>query len=151
MNRWYISSCSAPPCSRWRRSWIDALELRRPDGLWIGHAFSNFVAQPLGLFPAPDAEIQEHVHVGEFKAHELLVEFGLAASKSEAVRLLRQGAVKVRMGDETVVLGPAHKIEMPVGGRIRVTGPPGQPILTSEQAVVSVGPRRHVRLRPGPG
>lgn len=97
------------------------------------------------------AEIQEHVHVGEFKAHELLVEFGLAASKSEAVRLLRQGAVKVRMGDETIVLGPAHKIEMPVGGRIRVTGPPGQPILTSEQAVVSVGPRRHVRLRPGPG
>jgi tyrosyl-tRNA synthetase len=62
---------------------------------------------------------------GSHKVRELLVALGLAPSKSEAERLVRQRAVK---WDGTVILGPQVPLE------------PGQSV------VVSVGPARHVRV-----
>jgi tyrosyl-tRNA synthetase len=62
---------------------------------------------------------------GTHKLRELLVAAGLAPSKSEAERLVRQRAVK---WNGTIVEGPQVELEK------------------GESAVVSVGPARHVRL-----
>jgi tyrosyl-tRNA synthetase len=64
---------------------------------------------------------------GVHKPRELLVSAGLASSKSEAERLLRQGAARL---DGTVI-----------DSRAELTLAPGQ------SAVLSVGPARHVRLK----
>ncbi len=64
---------------------------------------------------------------GVFKAHELLTDLGLCASSSEAVRLLRQGAVKIDGG----ALRPGEEVRIEPGGT----------------AVVSVGTKRFVRAR----
>jgi len=63
----------------------------------------------------------------QYKPHELLVALGLAASSSEAVRLLRQGAVKLNGA--------------PVD--------PSQPIRIDAEILVSIGNRKHARARPG--
>jgi tyrosyl-tRNA synthetase len=65
-----------------------------------------------------------------FKAHELLVAIGEAPSKSEAVRLIRQRAVKV---DGALVLSPTQELVVTRGGKL----------------VVSIGPRRFVEVEGG--
>jgi tyrosyl-tRNA synthetase len=101
----------------------------------------RLVADFHGPAPARDAEAEwRRVHqqhqapsdlrvvelvAGPHKLRELLVAAGLAPSKSEAERLVRQRAVK---WDGTVVESPQVDIQ------------PG------ETAVVSVGPARHVRV-----
>jgi tyrosyl-tRNA synthetase len=67
------------------------------------------------------------VSAGVLKAHLLLVQAGLATSNGEAVRLLRQRAVR----RDGVVLDP-----------VDITLAPGQSF------VLSVGPSRHVRIEP---
>jgi tyrosyl-tRNA synthetase len=64
---------------------------------------------------------------GVFKPHELLTDLGLCASSSEAVRLLRQGAVKI----DGAALRPGEEVRIERG----------------ETAVVSVGTKRFVRAR----
>ena len=75
----------------------------------------------------PETVLELEGHEQEWKPHELLVAIGEAPSNSEAVRLLRQRAVRI---DGAVVDSKA-------------------PVRTSEgQAFsVSVGPRRHRRVR----
>jgi tyrosyl-tRNA synthetase len=63
----------------------------------------------------------------EYKPHELLLALGLAASSSEAVRLLRQGAVKLNGV-------PLHA---------------GPPIVVESEVLVSIGNRKHAKGRPG--
>jgi tyrosyl-tRNA synthetase len=75
---------------------------------------------------APSAVREVVLAPGAAKPHELVVRLGLAASKSEGVRLLRQGAVK-RDGKP-----------LAAGAEI---------LLVEGQAfVLSVGPQRHVRV-----
>ncbi len=72
------------------------------------------------------SDVESRELSGSHKPHKLLVELGLAASSSEAMRLLRQGAV--RLDGEAV--DPAATITI---------GPDASPVL-------SVGSKRHVRL-----
>ena len=66
--------------------------------------------------------------VGAHRAQDVLVHAGLAPSKSEAVRLVRAGAVRV----DGAALKPNASIELPPGGEV----------------IISVGARRYVRLLP---
>jgi len=72
------------------------------------------------------SDIETRELAGDFKPHKLLVEVGMAASSSEAMRLLRQGAV--RLDGEPV--DPAATITIKEDG----------------SHVLSVGAKRHVRL-----
>jgi tyrosyl-tRNA synthetase len=69
---------------------------------------------------APSEMPELRVAAGELKAHELLVRSGLARSNSEAVRLLKQGAVK-REGSpltpEPLVLAAGTSFVLQVGQR----------------------------------
>jgi tyrosyl-tRNA synthetase len=76
---------------------------------------------------APSAMPQVDLHKEVYKAQELLQSVGFASSSSEGVRLVRQRAMKV----DGVVVEP--------GAELRFS--PGQ------EAVVSVGAKRHVRVR----
>ena len=88
------------------------------------------------------SDMEERTHVGVFKPHQLLVELGLAPSKSEAARLLRQGAVRV----DGQPISPACEIRVAEGGPVEVAE--GDVVRISAPAVVvSVGSRRHLRLR----
>ena len=89
---------------------------------------------------------------GRFKPRELLAEVGLAESKSQAERLLRQRAVK----RDGVVLEPGAEVEVPAVGAslvlsvgssrfVRVEGPPGRN--ASRPAVQ--GRRERAGPRPG--
>lgn len=75
--------------------------------------------------PETVLELQEAER--EWKPHELLVAIGEAPSKSEAVRLLRQRAVRI----EGAVIDSATPVRTSVG----------------QDLTVSVGPRRHRRVR----
>jgi tyrosyl-tRNA synthetase len=72
------------------------------------------------------SQIETKTLGGTFKPHRLLVAVGLVASTSEAVRLVKQKAVRV---DGSVVDG-AQEITLAEGTQI----------------VVSIGPKRHVRI-----
>jgi tyrosyl-tRNA synthetase len=74
---------------------------------------------------------QRRVAAGRHKPHEFLAEHGLARSKSDAVRLLRQGAVK-RDGS---VIDPRQDLDLQAG----------------EIFVISVGPRVFIRFEVGEG
>jgi tyrosyl-tRNA synthetase len=87
--------------------------------------------------------MEERSLTGRFKPHQFLVRLGLAASSSEGARLVRQGAV--RINDQ--VIGPSQEInvtpdgvQLCVGQEVRAT--------ISGDSVVSVGGRRHVKVRP---
>ena len=67
-----------------------------------------------------------HVDAGSHKPHHLIVKAGLARSNGEAVRLLRQRAVR----RDGVAIGPEATIDLAAG----------------EAFVLSVGPARHVRI-----
>jgi tyrosyl-tRNA synthetase len=72
-------------------------------------------------------EMPRHtVAAGSHKPHELVADLGLARSKSDAVRLLRQGAVK----RDGVALGSGEELRLQVG----------------EAFVLSVGPRVFVKI-----
>jgi tyrosyl-tRNA synthetase len=71
----------------------------------------------------PEVQLEQE----SYKPHELLKRLGLASSSSEAVRLLRQGAVR----RDGVPLDPTAEVRLAPG----------------ESAVVSVGARRFVRAR----
>jgi tyrosyl-tRNA synthetase len=75
---------------------------------------------------APSAPAIKQLPPGPYKPHELLVRLGLASSKSEAVRLLRQKAVK----RDGAPLDPAREIELLPGASFDI----------------SVGAARYVRV-----
>jgi tyrosyl-tRNA synthetase len=87
------------------------------------------------------SDVEEQHRVGTFKPHQLLVDLGLVASSSEGARLVRQGAVKV----DGRVIRPSDVITIPLGGEIRVGSAPA-----SREILVSVGARRHVRVKSKP-
>jgi tyrosyl-tRNA synthetase len=78
---------------------------------------------------APSAPPLKRLSPGSYKPHELLVQLGLAVSKSEAVRLLRQKAVK----RDGTPLDPGREVELPPGGGFDI----------------SVGAARYVRVQAG--
>ncbi len=73
---------------------------------------------------APTDIVELHLPRGTYKAHDLLATHGLAKSKSEAVRLLRQRAVK----KDGVIVEPT------------------QDLVLDSSFVLSVGPARFVRF-----
>ncbi|HEY7465587.1 MAG TPA: tyrosine--tRNA ligase, partial [Dehalococcoidia bacterium] len=75
----------------------------------------------------PESVLQIEGVAQEWKPHELLVAIGEAPSKSEAVRLLRQRAVRI----EGAVVDSAAPVRASEG----------------QVFIVSVGPRRHRRVR----
>jgi len=90
-------------------------------------------------------KLEERIAEGEFKPHQLLVELGLAPSRSAATRLLRQGAVRV----EGQPITASCQIRIPAGGPLEIVDGPrigSHP----DGVVISVGSRRHLRLRAGP-
>jgi tyrosyl-tRNA synthetase len=82
-----------------------------------------------GHMPAemPQSEIEIAGERQDWKPHELLVTIGEAPSKSEAVRLLRQRAVRV----DGIVIDAASAVTATAG----------------QEFTVSIGPRRHRRVR----
>lgn len=75
----------------------------------------------------PQDLVARGVRCGAHRWHELLVELGEAPSKSAAVRLLRQRAVKI---DGSVVADGAQDL-----------------VVSEDQAhIISVGPRKHVKI-----
>ena len=81
-----------------------------------------------GELPTDMPEVE--LPVTTWKPYELLVEIGEASSKSEAVRLLRQRAVR-RNG---VVLDPSEPIRLQLG----------------QTFTISIGAKRHKRIKPRP-
>ena len=63
---------------------------------------------------------------GDHRPHELLARAGLARSRSDAVRLLRQGAVR----RDGMAVGPAAELRLAPGASF----------------VLSIGPSRFVRI-----
>jgi len=88
--------------------------------------------------------LEERVAEGEFKPHQLLVELGLAPSRSAATRLLRQGAVRV----EGQPITASCQIRAPAGGPLEIVDGP-RIVSFPDGAVISVGSRRQLRLRAG--
>jgi tyrosyl-tRNA synthetase len=77
---------------------------------------------------APSQMPTRHVPPGDWKAHELLAQLGLARSRSEAARLLKQKAVR----RDGVVLDGTREIALRLGAGF----------------VLSVGPKQFVRVEP---
>jgi tyrosyl-tRNA synthetase len=90
-------------------------------------------------------DIEERVlPVGVLKLNRVLVEVGLAASSSDAVRHLRAGAVRI----DGEVVGAQHTLDVQPGGPIRLRQDDQVVKDGSTAVVISVGPRRHLRLVP---
>ena len=89
---------------------------------------------------APSA-VEECILEGVFKPHQLLVRVGLASSNSEAARLLRQGAVRL----DGRPVSPHSEIRIQGAEGVRVTE--AGEAWVAHDAVISVGSRRHLRLR----
>lgn len=87
------------------------------------------------------SEIEEKALAGLFKPHQLLLELGLASSSSEGVRLVRQRAVRI----DGEVISPSDEIRIVAGRDVLLVR--GAITSSSGDIVVSVGSKRHVRVR----
>jgi tyrosyl-tRNA synthetase len=88
------------------------------------------------------SELEEHRLSGRFRPHHLVAELGLASSRSEAMRVLRQGGVRV----DGQALSPDDELRLEGAAVVVVRA--GEAANPAESVVLSVGSRRHIRLRP---
>jgi tyrosyl-tRNA synthetase len=87
------------------------------------------------------SELEERWLSGSYKPHHLLAELGLAKSRGEAMRLLRQGGARI----DGEPFSADDELRFEGDGVVIVRG--GQPPIQRDSVVISVGSRRHIRLR----
>jgi tyrosyl-tRNA synthetase len=84
--------------------------------------------------------LEERRLAGAFRPNHLLADLGLAKSRGEAMRLLRQGAVRI----DGQPISPDHELRFEDGVALLLDG---RQLCSADSIVLSVGSRRHLRLR----
>jgi tyrosyl-tRNA synthetase len=87
------------------------------------------------------SDLEERRLSGTYRPHHLVAELGLASSRGEAMRLLRQKGVRL----DGEVLSPDDELRFEDAAVVVVRS--GKPAPPADSVVLSVGSRRHLRLQ----